>query len=184
MSEEPKATNRSITAAIQARLQRSQEIEKIEDLPLWVKQALTRKHLEDLDYGEVAKQFRRKRQTLEAYSKSPAAKEWTAGLKSLGNDPREFVRAHLTASTTNIVSDFFYALELAKGAGDHNAIRLMTQYLMERPEMLGAAQKEAPAQIIINLGGGASLEPQMIQSSHAEVKVEGEVVEGSWEEGA
>jgi sulfur transfer complex TusBCD TusB component (DsrH family) len=159
----------------------SSEIEKIEELPIWVKNAITRMYLEDLTIAEAAKRFDRNRETLKSYLKSPAAASWKEGVVEAMNDPRAFARLTLESITMNILQDNLLALEIAKEKQDHNAMRLQTQWLLERPELLGAITREQAPTIVINLTGGG-LEPKMIQSSHAEVKVAGEDADARWEE--
>ena len=162
--------------------QNSKKIALISDLPLWVKNAIARMHLDDLTVPEVAKQMGKNRETLKAYMQSPAAREWAKGIEAAANDPREFTRLTMESMTHKMVQDNLFALELAKEKGDHNAVRLITQWWIERPELLGAVSREQSPTIVINLTGQASLEPKMVQSSHAEAKVEGDGVEAEWEE--
>lgn len=148
----------------------------ISQLPAWVKLAITRMKLDDLDVDKAAKLAKRAGITLRDYLKSPAAQEWSALIEEQANDPRTFARATLTNLTANITLDLLWAHDSMKEAGDVTGVAKSAQWLLARPELLGDVARDEKPTITINIGGGASIEPIEITSTHEETR------DAEWEE--
>lgn len=136
-------------------------------LPTWARIAISRVTLEGHTLEEAASKARRSKATLAGYVGSPAGKEWAAALEERASSVEEIARATLAEMTMRVTLDALWALEVAKEKEDHAEVFKMTKWFLERPEMLGAVQKNEQPQIVINLPAGATLDVPMGASSHA-----------------
>ena len=142
-------------------------LEDVSLLPAWARIAISRVTLQGHTIEQAAKKANRSKATLQSYVQSPAGREWARALEDRVANVEELARATLTEMTLNIALDALWALEVAKEKEDHAEVFKMSKWFLERPEMLGAVQKNEAPQIVINLPAGATLDVPMGASTHA-----------------
>lgn len=152
------------------------EKKSIGELPKWVRMSLVEGAIEEATYAECAKKYGRKGSTLKAYANSPAGKEWRAQIEVALADPLKMSEMMLRASAANTTVDYLMAFQSAIDAGDYREVGVMARDILDRLGVTkktsgeGAAAKQT---IVINLGGGVSLEAPTVSTSY-ESSVEGE----------
>ena len=142
-------------------------LEDVSLLPAWARIAISRVTLQGHTKEQAAKKANRSAATLSGYLSSPAGKEWARALEERVANVEELARATLNEMVFNVTLDALWALEVAKEKEDHAEVFKMSKWFLERPEMLGAVQKNEAPQIVINLPAGASLDVPMGASTHA-----------------
>lgn len=140
------------------------------ELPKWAKIALARTILYDETYEEAARAHGKSKSSLSHYACSPAGRKWTAALEQIADDPVRIAEVMIRSSADGVVFDVFWAMEAAKAASDYKEVGIIARNLLDRvPELRAQVQPSGGgqvAQIVINLGAGASLEPPVVESSH------------------
>lgn len=159
-----------LPAEVASGLAKTSEKTRIADLPKWAKLALARRELYGETHEEAAKHFGRTKSSLEKYASSPAGKTWIGSLEELGNDPVFVAESLIRSNALGVTFDAFWALELAKEKGDYKEVGVISRDLMDRVPEIRKSQAgghTAPAQIIIQFGGGASFEPLAVETEHS-----------------
>lgn len=150
------------------------------DLPKWAKLALARVVMYDEKYREAAEHFKRTESSLQKLASSPAGKKWRAKLEELAEDPVFIAEALIRSNAVGVTFDAFWAMETAKGARDYKEVGLIARDLMDRIPELRRQQGTTPTrdtQIVIQLGGGTSLEPLTVEASHTKQIESGPVID-------
>lgn len=157
---------------------------ELSDLPGWAQAALTYKFLYDVSSADAiaAIKVERSVKTLEHYKRTPAARKLREMVARFKENPVDMATAFLRANAMGVMVDRIVFLEMAKEAGNFVEADKIARDLQDRvPELAKkSASKGATGSMVIqvNLPGGASLEPIMIESEHKQI--EGET-EPDWE---
>lgn len=153
-----------------AGFKRDSEKQEISDLPRWVRLCLVEYETLGLTYGEVAKKYNRARSTLEKYGASPAGKKWRKQVKDVSNDPVKMAEATIRSSIANVTLEYLLAYQNAIDRADYKEVGVMSRDLLDR---VGVTKKDRKSgsgggknTIVINLGGGVSLEKELIETSY------------------
>ena len=151
---------------------KNHERTELSDLPGWAKAALVYKYLYDVSYEDALKAVGVKRavRTLENYRKTPAGKDLRAMVQKFSDDPVAMANAFLRSSAMGVMVDRIAFLEMAKATGNFIEADKIARDLQDRvPELAkksGSKGGSGTMTIQVNLPGGASLEPIMIDSSY------------------
>ena len=163
------------TTELFARLKRDylpKERERVEDLPRWVKTALTMKAVLGGTWKDAAERCGKKPDTLRQYAKSPAAKEWLGDLEGFLEDPVELAKAFLRGNALSVTVDRVVCLDQAIAAGDYKAADAIAKDIQEKLGIVSPKTKaEGPAVLNITIGSGA-VEVPAIEATWEEVKDE------------
>lgn len=149
-----------LTPALRKELEQAKKdkrlVKDVADIPVWVKMALTYKAMFGYTHAECIKAIGRAQGigALEAFARSPAGKEWVAGIrKNAVADQRELALSVLRATALGITLDKLGALQMATEAKDYKAINVITDSLLDRADLnpKKGGNGVAPT-IIVNLG--------------------------------
>jgi hypothetical protein len=148
----------------------------IRELPRWVRMALVEYETLGMTYKECAKKFMKGESTLRGYGSSPAGKTWRAQIREMANDPVKMAEATIRSSIAGVTLDYLLAYQNAIDRNDYKEVGVMSRDLLDR---VGVTKKErnkgdggGKHTIVINLGGGVSLEKELIETSYEEPDVQ------------
>lgn len=147
------------------------EISEATQLPPWVKVALTYRELYGWTWKDICKTVKRSPVTLQHYRRSPAAKAWVQSVREFRDDPVKLAGAILKSNQVGVMLDRVVFLEAAKEAGDYKEGDKIARDMQDRAGLVRKTdQPTGPAQIVINLPGGASIEDiPMVESEIVEI---------------
>lgn len=151
------------------------------DVPRWVRLALVEYEMsDDATYESVAKKYGRKGSSLSQYARSPAMKRWRDEIRKYVENPTRLAESMLRSNIANITLDYLLAFQGAIDAGDYKEVGHMARDILDRN---GVRKKEkgTPQQkptLVINLGGGVSLEREMVETTF---EAPADAVEGDYE---
>lgn len=162
--------------------------QEISDLPRWCRMALVEYETLGLTYKECAAKFGKGESTLSRYGSSPAGQKWRKQVRDVADDPLRVAEATMRANAANVTLDYLMALQSAIEAGDYREIGVMSRDILDR---LGVVKKDAKSvkggaakpTIVINFGGGVSMERPTVETSwepavDADFEVEDDTVDG------
>lgn len=143
--------------------------ETADQLPRWVKLALTHYETEDITLREAAGRLGKAGSTLEKYAMSPAGKEWRARVAAVADTPEKLAEMTLKAQVASVALDYLLAMQMALDAGDFKEFGVMSRDYLDRVGLTKKTTDSGGRQqlIVIKLGGDSTLEAPLVESSYS-----------------